>query len=769
MHRIRTWRLVLLGLVWLLGMQACGIRPTSTMMPTNAAPLTPTALSAMATVSRKVDAPVNTNTPTSRLAQTATRTLRPTLSPTQTLKPSATPFLGSTPQSETATSLPSPTALPPVGRDQAPLPGDLSVIGPENAARLSELARWGKGAVALLAYAPDGSQVAAVTSQGVYFYDAQTYELARWVPMSLYLDTELAISSNLRYLAQGWGDGVVDVWDLQSGQPYRRLQAADNSIHAVIFTPDERQVYMSDYNPENPQEAKIYVWDLQSGQLLEVRLFDAQKFAFSADGKTLAAMGREKVIVWRDGNLVRVIQGAEYVYYDQIALSPDGNLLALVDALETGMPVDVWRVNTGELWRRFEMQGPNGEIVFSVGAKVHARPPARPALLSGPGKYSVTDLTFSMDGQTLAGLNGFYLLHRWRLEDGALTSIIQTSGDRLIYAPDGNIMGIWRHTAAFYRANSNELIYILGNHVGGVTDLEFAPDGKSLAIASRDGKVWWRSIRDGAIIRTFKTDWKRNSASAYGSEAIYGLDYAGDGSLIAASTRSGAVYLWPTANGETRIFESGCKGDTLMGAISLSYDNRYLAYNSYECWIDIAHLYDHSMQVFDDFLIGTHVGPTFYMLYSPTDPLLAVAYGKGVMLYSVPDLAPKTNLGTVELEYDSRAMSFSDDGRLFTMGGENGIEVWNVHDGSLVMRAECPVMYGHGASFALDPVRLAISPGNRLLAVYFGDKTILYEIESGAEVGTLWAGGDALDFSPDGRLLAAGSYDGVVYLYGVQP
>ncbi len=35
------------------------------------------------------------------------------------------------------------------------------------------------------------------------------------------------------------------------------------------------------------------------------------------------------------------------------------------------------------------------------------------------------------------------------------------------------------------------------------------------------------------------------------------------------------------------------------------------------------------------------------------------------------------------------------------------------------------------------------------------------------KLGTLWAAGEAFDFSPDGRMLAVGGEDGVVYIYGV--
>ena len=97
------------------------------------------------------------------------------------------------------------------------LPQDLAVIAPENLAQLSELARWGKGMIFSLAYAPDGSQVAVVTSQGVYFYSTGTYELVRLVPIEGILEP-FVISPSLRYLAMGDLKGFVTIWIYQTGQ-----------------------------------------------------------------------------------------------------------------------------------------------------------------------------------------------------------------------------------------------------------------------------------------------------------------------------------------------------------------------------------------------------------------------------------------------------------------------------------------------------------------------------------------------------------------------
>jgi WD40 repeat protein len=63
--------------------------------------------------------------------------------------------------------------------------------------------------------------------------------------------------------------------------------------------------------------------------------------------------------------------------------------------------------------------------------------------------------------------------------------------------------------------------------------------------------------------------------------------------------------------------------------------------------------------------------------------------------------------------------------------------------------------------------RFAISPINKILAASFGIKIIFYDLRTSDELGVLWSEGEIVDFSPDGKLLAVGGPDGVLYLYGI--
>ena len=639
------------------------------------------------------------------------------------------------------------------------MPQDLAVIGPENVGQLTKLARWGKGEILSLAYAPDGSQVAAATSQGVYFYETEEYKLVRFVPVTL-SGALLAFSPSLHYLADAWENGVVVVWDLQSGQIYRQLQAGENEIEALAFTPDESRFYISDSDLQDSYNNRTYIWDWQRSQLLETHPYGARCFSFSADGRTLATYYNGQVTVWREGEIITSIQeGVQYAQYDTLSLSPDGELLALGNNIDYYMSIEVWRTADNSLRYTLAMESSNNKQTFSPAAKVRAKPVIRPAQMSGPGKYIVTGQAFSQDGQTLAGLNGFGMLHQWRMADGALLRITPTDSRQVIYSPDGAMLASWDYTAAFYRVQSGELVYVLGNHPGYISDLEFSPTGQALAVASHDSKIWLRSTRNGGIIRTFKTGEQQYASDPYSNNRLNDLDYSEDGTLIAAGTNDRSVYLWSTENGTAQVLERTCYGG--IYTVSLSYDSRYLALQGRECNIEIVRLSDH----FSKNLAGYSEPDIFIpVIFSPVAPMFATTYDQGAILYSIPDYKALKNLGSFRIT-GYLPMAFSDDGKLLAMGSyENGVEVWNVEDGSLVASLSDEDVRPKSTMF-----KMAFSPDNRLVAISKDFEIVFYDLSSGEQVGKVTAYGEGIDFSPDGRLLAVGGFDGGVYIFAVMP
>lgn len=130
--------------------------------------------------------------------------VRPTITPTAIVLPTET---------LTPTPIP-PTQTPGPAMAGTPVPQPVASISPDNAGRLVELARWGKGHVEHIAYSSDGRLLAVASSIGVYLYDAQTLAQVRFIetPSGVW---SAAFSPDGRMLASGSWDGTVRLWGIK--------------------------------------------------------------------------------------------------------------------------------------------------------------------------------------------------------------------------------------------------------------------------------------------------------------------------------------------------------------------------------------------------------------------------------------------------------------------------------------------------------------------------------------------------------------------------
>lgn len=94
-----------------------------------------------------------------------------------------------------------------------PLPRPVAAISPENANRVMQLARWGKGTAYGVTYSPDGRLLAVASSLGIYLYDAETLAEVRFIETDAWISS-MAFSPDGTLLASASQDGTVRLWGI---------------------------------------------------------------------------------------------------------------------------------------------------------------------------------------------------------------------------------------------------------------------------------------------------------------------------------------------------------------------------------------------------------------------------------------------------------------------------------------------------------------------------------------------------------------------------
>lgn len=592
------------------------------------------------------------------------------------------------------------------------------------------------GSATAIAYRPDGKHFASAGGEpkkpnSIKIWDAHTGKEV--LNLSGHADkiTSLGYSGSDNQsppmLASCGFDGLVKVWDLNTGTERWSLSLLPGHLNSVCFSPDGRWIAAAS------SRGIIALWDLHElergemgkPKILKAHVKEASSLAFAPDSALLVSGGFDGVVkLWdlRDDSHTSLNFPGGEVHC--VAFSPQGKFVAAGGGARGGRngQVRFWHVEKREL--RFSRTGLSDSIL---------------SLSFGPtGKLAA------------AGNDG--LIHLW---DQPLSSEARVfRGDnQLVYAialsPNGHHLACAGHSG---RVTLHNTTGGLETQVLPLTSqaeaIAFDPSRRVLAVGSRNGNLMLWAL-----------DPAQKPAPLPGAgNTILSLAFSSDGRFLAAGCADQFIRIFDLKQPDKppRILTAHA---LRTRSVAFSPDGKYLA--SASDIDDTIRLWNHQTGELACQLSG-HVNGILSIAYSPDGRYLASgSYDKTVRVWDLASANAKrdddadvvSTLKSLRLEGHRgsvNGVAFNADGSMLaSVSSDRTLRLWDLNDDNRVQVFE-------GSPGPLFCV--AFHPQGRRLATIGQDKTIrLWDVVARQEILELEdvdGGLRQITFSTDGRYLA---------------
>lgn len=387
------------------------------------------------------------------------------------------------------------------------------------------------------------------------------------------------------WMAQGSEDGSTHLWNLRTGKAYPTLRGNGQPIQLLAFSPDGKRLATASTQSSVDAPGEVAIWDTATAKRLLTLPGKpdrgARALLFSRDGQSLIvateqqanlsgsaptaapretipnaltntplessrevneeerrgdpkAQPQTQVQLWDlvSGKVRSTLEGGLHV--TTLALSPEGGLLV---AGEEGGGVHTWNLQSGKPFGLFASSrqlyapsySPDGSLLTVTGNNGYTQVwdtqtgqlkevfPTNPEF-GANARYLTTEPTFAPDGKSLT----YVVSHRGSIETYDLT----THQRRTLYLPDPK---------APVPAER----------------IQWAPDGKSLAFSSGDGKTRLLDLASGKITRTLDYTFTGFSEQGSGTDNGRGVQFTPDGKSFVALFES-TIRIYDATSGDLR-------------------------------------------------------------------------------------------------------------------------------------------------------------------------------------------------------------------------
>ncbi|MBI3409635.1 MAG: protein kinase [Planctomycetes bacterium] len=428
-------------------------------------------------------------------------------------------------------------------------------------------------------------------------------------------------------LASAEFDGMVRLWDMETGTEKDALKGHEGEVHALAFSPAGK--LLASGGGRGTKRGEVKFWETDTGKLRFSRYGLSDRvlsLAFSKDGK-LAAGGSDGLIrVWdqalsseaatvrgdaevvfgvafspdgqhfasagKSGRLVLFNTGGGMETHrldtpgqmEALAFSPKARLLACAGAA-AGDPGEIRLFNLDDSGKMSTLRGSAGRIdclAFSPDGKFLAaagfdkvvriydltRPQTEPVLYSGH-EGGILSVAFHPEGDRLASAGVDHTVRVWNLKTGAAERVLTGHGNwvnAVAFSPDGKLIasGSTDMAIKIWNVETGESRDLLG-HKGVVNSIAFSPDGSTLASCGSDRTIRiWNLAAGGRLQKTLET-----------SAKVLSVAFHPNGRRLVSAGQDKIVRLWDVVTGQEILELEDTVGN--VRAVAFSADGRHLA------------------------------------------------------------------------------------------------------------------------------------------------------------------------------------------------
>jgi WD40 repeat protein len=617
--------------------------------------------------------------------------------------------------------------------------------------------------------------------------------------------TRVAYFDSGRGLLTASNDGTVRVWDAASGR-LRRVLRAGAVVRDIAISPDGALVAAATLADQNGR-ARTHVWSVLTGRELGPIDYGPREqafvVAFAPHGHLLAsASDNDDVRLWRpgDGRAARLI-GTQGGAPKAIQFSPDGRRLVSASSAGTCL----WSIR-GDSGRRIRTlrSGPTTDASFSHDGSLvltanvngmtaiwNARRGGRPREIPN-GSAPLTRAVFSPDDSLVATASGDQRARIWDLkapgpptvlggDTGTVNDVeFSSDGGRVVTASQDGTVRVWS-------VSTGQALVSLNGHRGTVFRATFNPAGNAIASASSDdtARIWNINLDSyastvlnggggvplaaalGARGRTLTAVFSNGAVETGGlaprlplrqiaaGPALRSAAFSGEGAIVVAITRSGAVRVIESATG--RLLAPLAARPPVSRAIPVSHGRLVVTvgHGEAQVWnarsgrlvttLTLPSGRATSATVTGDGRVGLVTG-------SRGDAGLFQLSGSSAQLLQSGEPGAIT------------AGDFSPDGKLVATAGANGtVRIWNAAGGGYITSLLGHVGHVNAVAFSPD--------GHTLVSAGRDRTTRIWDVATGRNLAVLGRPGGAVTqaaFSPDGRFVVDLGRDGYgrIWLWG---